>query len=84
MVLFESVDNPIWYALTTNTGPWPAGMALRDDIRRMFHRWGLCFIPRMTHSPVYNGWSVPASTSRYLPPVPSTGPATDKSTPLGG
>ena len=33
----------------------------------------------MTHSPIYNGWSVPASASRYLPPVPSKGPATGKS-----
>jgi hypothetical protein len=31
----------------------------------MFHRWQLCFIPRMTHSPIYNGWSVPASTSLF-------------------
>src|SRR5665213_4351653 len=50
-----------------NTGPWPARTALRDDIRRMFHRWRRCFIPRMTHLPIYDSWSVLASTSRYLP-----------------
>jgi hypothetical protein len=30
-------------------------MALCDDIRRMFHRWRLCFIPRMTDSLIHNG-----------------------------
>jgi hypothetical protein len=27
---------------------------MSSRIRRMFHRWQLCFIPRMTHSPIYN------------------------------
>ena len=34
----------------------PAHTASRDDIRRMFHRWQRCFIPRMTQSPIYKGW----------------------------
>jgi hypothetical protein len=59
-----------------NTHSLPARTALRDNISRMFHRWRLCFIPRMPHSVIYNAWSVQASTSRYLPPVPSTCPAT--------
>jgi hypothetical protein len=49
----------------------------------MFYRWRLGFIPRLLRSPIYNGWSDPASTSRYLPPAPSTCPAIGKSTALG-
>ena len=79
-MLFTSLDNPIWFALTTEHRLLARSMALRDDIRQMFHRWRLCFIPRMTPSPIYNRWSVPANRSRYLPPVPSTCPATGKST----
>ena len=81
----RALGNPIWFALTTEhrTLARSHGLA-RRYIRRMFHRWRRCFIPRMTHLPIYDSWSVLASTSRYLPPVPSKFPATGKSTAPGG
>jgi hypothetical protein len=39
---------------------------------------------KRAEEPIYNGWSVPASTSRCLPPVLSMCRAAGKSTALGG
>jgi hypothetical protein len=39
--MLESLDNPIWFALTTEHRLLAAHKASRDDIRRMFHRWWL-------------------------------------------
>src|SRR5258705_12499428 len=82
--MLESLDNPIWFALTTEHRflTRSHGLARRyppdvSPLAALLH-------PRRMRSPIYNVWSVPASTLRYLPPVPSTCLPTGKSTALGG
>jgi GNAT superfamily N-acetyltransferase len=68
--MLESLDNPIWFALTTEHRLLARSHGLARRYPPDVSPLAALVYPTKDAFADYNSWSVPASTSRYLPPVP--------------